>query len=354
MKVAYIIPSLSSVGPVIMLKSLIKGLSALEVDVKVYYFDTTSNAVEMYCPIQQISFNKPIDFDKYDVIHSHCFRADLYVFRWQNHIKQAKIVSTLHQNTREDFKYIYPSIFSYIFNQIWVILHRKFDKIICISNQIKMYYTKYFHNNVLETIYNGVDVNLDTGNTTIDSVIKTQIQELVQKGYKIIGTYAKIVKRKGIDQVISVLSTLQDYALVVIGDGPYKAELEKLAKEIGVYDRVLFLPHVEHPYRYLDNIDIYCMPSYSEGFGLAMVESALCGKAIVCSDLPSFHEIFPNGEAVFFEINNEQSLKHAIQRVYEKRDVLGSKCKSRCMEEFTYNIMSEKYLNIYKRLVDNI
>ena len=39
-----------------------------------------------------------IDFEQYDIIHSHCLRPDMYIARWKKKINRAKLVSTLHQD----------------------------------------------------------------------------------------------------------------------------------------------------------------------------------------------------------------------------------------------------------------
>ena len=99
---------------------------------------------------------------------------------------------------------------------------------------------------------------------------------------------------------------------------------------------------------------MYVMPSYSEGFGLSMVEAALAKKAIVCSNLPSFYEIFPNDEASFFELNNIGSLKNAIGKAYEAKEDLGERAYKRSCEYFTSKKMAENHLIFYKRMMDRL
>lgn len=94
------------------------------------------------------------------------------------------------------------------------------------------------------------------------------------------------------------------------------------------------------------------MPSYSEGFGLAMVEAALAKKAIVCSDIPSFHEIFSNGEACFFELDNIESLQKAIGLASENSEQYGIRAYTRAMSEFTTQKMAENHLKYYQSLIN--
>lgn len=333
-----------------MLKNLISGLNELGVESVIFYFDSENRKTDFCCATKRIVFNSPIEFDAFDIIHCHCFRADLYASKWRKKMKRASLVCTIHENAYVDTRYIYPTAVAFVISRIWMRLYRKFNCVVCISNQLSEYYKKYLGATRIETIYNGVDIRTPSGTKT-DSVIMERIRKLRETGYRLLGTYAKIVERKGIDQLIKILPEMPEYALVVIGDGPSKGDLITLSENLNVTDRVLFVPHLEYPYLYLKDIDVYCMPSYSEGFGLAMVESAMSGKPIVCSDIVSFHEIFPNQEAGFFEPNNHESLKGTIQRVYENKYEYQERGRKRCLNEFSYLAMANRYKSLYSDII---
>ena len=168
-----------------------------------------------------------------------------------------------------------------------------------------------------------------------------------------LGTYAFVVHCKGLAQVIQVLPLLQDYAFAVIGEGPEINMLKEQAQTLGVADRVYFFPYQEFPCNYLHYFDIYMMPSYSEGFGMAMVEAALGGKAIVCSDIPVFHEIFNENEVRFFTLDNTDSLQQAIHSAYINREKLGKAAYIKANNEFTAQKMAENHKKYYDNLLYN-
>lgn len=349
-KIAFIIPSLTCKGPVVVLHNIIRGLVSAyknEICPTVYYFDDCEDALTFNCPVEKISFHHPVKFEEYDIIHAHCFRADRYVAKWRRKIKKARIITTIHQDTYQSFKYIFPSIVAYAVTRYWLHIQNKFDVVTTISQQIQDQYANYLSTRVV-TLYNGIDIEPDQEK---DDEYAAAIRQMKRNGYKTIGTYAYVVERKGIDQIIHVLHELPHFALIVIGDGPYKQHLSELVGKLQLQDRVLFLPHIAHPYLYMDDIDIYCMPSYSEGFGLAMAEAAMVGKAVVCSDLPSFREIFPGGEACFFELRNKHSLIKALQTAYENRVQYGELCKARVEQNFTCSIMVDNYVKLYRQVI---
>ena len=114
MKIAFILPSLINKGPIVVVNNVVKYLKSYVEQIDVYYFDATP-AMDFDCPVYKIRMNQAIDFDKYDIIHSHCLRPDKYVIKWRKKIKNAKIITTLHQDTFRSFQYQYniASLFIY-------------------------------------------------------------------------------------------------------------------------------------------------------------------------------------------------------------------------------------------------
>lgn len=345
MKIAFILPSLINQGPIVVVNNIVKYLKSYVDQIDVYYFDETL-AMRFDCPVYRIRMNQAIDFDKYDIIHSHCLRPDKYVIKWRKKIKKAKIVTTLHQDTFYTFRYQYNIVLTHLFTKYWCYLQSKFDGIISISNQLKDGYESCIHSE-FTTIYNGCSIDIEAN---VDNyIIQKQIE--VKKEYKLLGTYAFVTRRKGLEQILKALIDLPEYAFMIIGDGPDITRLLILSKKMGISNRVHFIPYQEKPYNYLENIDVYVMPSYSEGFGLSMVEAALMRKSIVCSELPSFHEIFNNDEACFFELDDIESLKRALVYAYTNRNDLGNSAYKKASNMFTAELMANNHLKYYQNLV---
>lgn len=347
MRIAYIVPSLLRRGPVVMLSNLVHHLSNQVERIDLYYFDDASDAMTFDCNTIKIKMTEPFDFDSYDIIHSHCFRADRYLAKWIKHIKSAKTVSTLHQDTFASFAFQYGTFFSYFLTWYWCRLQSRFDLVVSISNQLKDIYINKISTKIV-TIYNGCSININ--NNGVQDCIKEELLRWHDKGFVVLGTYAYITERKGLSQILSVLRTLESYAFVIIGEGPYVETLKKQVERWHLSDRVLFFPYQKSPYNYLQFIDVYVMPSYSEGFGLAMVEAALGGKSIVCSDIQSFRELFSNDEVSFFTLHDIQSLKLALNTAYSNRISKGNSANIKAKTKFTSEVMAYNYLDVYKSI----
>jgi hypothetical protein len=347
MKIAYILPSLINTGPIVVVHNVVKYLKDNVELIDVYYFDDSSSILSFDCNVKKIKKSEPICFDKYDIIHSHTLSADIYVYNWRKKIQKAKIISTIHQDTFKSFSMQYNIITSFFLTHYWCYIHRRFDDVVSISNQIKNRYTRLLSSK-LTTIYNGCTIE----NQNVDIKIETSIEEYRKKGYKILGSYAFITERKGLLQVVKALDLLPDYAFVLIGEGPYLATIKKYVDTHKLSERVLFIPYIQSPYSYLQFIDIYMMPSYSEGFGLAMVEAALAKKSIVCSNLTSFHEIFNDNEVCFFKLNNLESLVNSIRKATIESEIRGILAYKKANMLFTAKKMAENHLLYYKKIIN--
>ncbi|MCC9017158.1 glycosyltransferase family 4 protein [Flavobacterium lipolyticum] len=348
MKIAFILPSLINTGPIVVVHNIVNYLKDKVDLIDVYYLDDESSILNFECNTFKIDKRNPVKFNDYDIIHSHTLRADLYVYKWRKKISRAKIVSTIHQDTFKSFAMEYNNFVSFFLTHYWCFIQRKFDGVVSISNQIKDRYNKLLSNK-LTTIYNGCSID----NINTDEEIEKLINGYKEKGYKVLGSYAYITKRKGLSQVVKALEQLPDYVFVLIGEGPYLAKIKENVEKLNLSERVLFLPYMQAPYSYLKFFDVYMMPSYSEGFGLAMVEAALAQKSIVCSNLPSFKEIFNSEEVCFFELDNLSSLQESIQIAYLERNERGERANSKAVMSFTAEKMAENHLSYYKKILKN-
>ena len=95
---------------------------------------------------------------------------------------------------------------------------------------------------------------------------------------------------------------------------------------------------------------IYVATSCYEPFGLAPVEAALSGCALILNDLPVFRELWGD-DAVYFARNDAHSLAQEVSRVARNdraRQELANRTKKRAQEKFTASRMAEEYCHMYR------
>ena len=193
-------------------------------------------------------------------------------------------------------------------------------------------------------IYNGRSYS----EQIIKAIIEEHLQlQAIKRQFKIIGIHCIVTKIKGVHQTILALKYLLDYFFIIIGDGKELETLKNLAKQEGVYDRCLFLGYKKNAISYLKYFDIYVATSYSEGFGLSIIEAGQCGLPIVCSNIDIFKELYSDKDVVFYEIDNILSLTNAIRKAYDYKEQYATNIYKRAIEDYSIEKMSKQYLELY-------
>jgi len=112
----------------------------------------------------------------------------------------------------------------------------------------------------------------------------------------------RLRKYKGAQHAIrafpGVLARVPQARLWIAGDGPYRPELERLARSLGVADQVRFLGAVSHAGKVeaLNQAQVAVCPSPKEGWGLTVIEANACGAPVVASRSPGLIESVRDGE----------------------------------------------------------
>jgi glycosyltransferase involved in cell wall biosynthesis len=116
-----------------------------------------------------------------------------------------------------------------------------------------------------------------------------------------VGRMAAGERYKGFDEVIDVLPQLlrqfPDLKYLIVGDGSDRARVEAKVRVAGLSHCVIFagrIPESEKVAHY-NLADVYVMPSYGEGFGIALIEAAACGTAIVGSSVDGARDALLDG-----------------------------------------------------------
>jgi glycosyltransferase involved in cell wall biosynthesis len=118
---------------------------------------------------------------------------------------------------------------------------------------------------------------------------------------KILLTVARLTPWKGVDRLIALLPRLQKawpgVTLVVVGDGPERGNLERLAEQVGVSGAVRFTGRVPHDRVsfYLRAADLFVLYSGYEGLPHVVLEAMLAGAPVIASAKGGIPEVVEDG-----------------------------------------------------------
>jgi glycosyltransferase involved in cell wall biosynthesis/4-amino-4-deoxy-L-arabinose transferase-like glycosyltransferase len=132
-------------------------------------------------------------------------------------------------------------------------------------------------------------------------------------------TIARLFPEKGVDVLLRAFARLKEKTsrahLTIVGDGPEKESLVRLAGELKLDSVVEFVGSKtpEEIRQYLANVDVYVQPSRFEGWGMAVVEAAAAGVPIVMTDVGLAGEVIRDGESGHVvPVENPERLAEAI------------------------------------------
>ena len=140
-------------------------------------------------------------------------------------------------------------------------------------------------------------------------------------------TVCRLVPEKGVQTLIRAASRLRDIPelkVVVVGDGPYRGTLEKLAKDLGLEGVVRFdgWVHGRQVGLYYSAADCFVLASFEESFGIVLLEALMYGLPVIASDTWGAREIL--GEKLpdfLFPVDDDVTLAEKIRRVYSDEEV---------------------------------
>ncbi len=136
-------------------------------------------------------------------------------------------------------------------------------------------------------------------------------------GERLLATVGALIPRKGQHFVIRALAELPGTHLALVGTGVDRSDLESLAHELNLSQRVHFLGSLDHGElpMVLSAADVTVMPSSSEGLANAWVESLACGTPLVITDAGGAKELVTTPEAGRIVPRDEKAIALAVRDV---------------------------------------
>ena len=141
--------------------------------------------------------------------------------------------------------------------------------------------------------------------------------------------------------------------LTIVGDGRERQHLEALTSKLQMDSKITFTGFTSEPSKYLSNADLFVLPSYSEGFGIAAAEAMFLKIPVLCSRVGGIPEFVEDGEnGWLFDPKNTEELTAKLNQIItieaESLKMMGTKGYDKVINEFTV----EKYIENLERFYD--
>jgi glycosyltransferase involved in cell wall biosynthesis len=135
--------------------------------------------------------------------------------------------------------------------------------------------------------------------------------------------------------------------LTLVGDGPEKSALLEQAARLGLSDLVAIAPPMrqENLVAYYQNADVFCLPSFSEGFPCVVVEALACGVPVVGSDVGGTAEALDAGSGLLVPAGDAAALGEALlqarARAWDRAAI-----RARAVREFSFEQWAETMMGL--------
>jgi glycosyltransferase involved in cell wall biosynthesis len=187
----------------------------------------------------------------------------------------------------------------------------------------------------------------------------------------VVGTVKALAPKYGIDVLIRAFALARSIAtgrsrpsgammrLIIVGEGPQKSKLEKLARTLGVHKATQFvgaIPNVQVP-SLLNRFDAYAALSRldSESFGVAIVEASACGLPVLVSSVGGLPEVVDdNVTGIVVEKENVQAAAKAMLRLMDDpwlRARMGEAGRRRVATKYNWSDNAAQMERVYARAV---
>ncbi len=175
----------------------------------------------------------------------------------------------------------------------------------------------------------------------------------------VVGMFGRLIRQKGVDTLLNafvlVRQTIPDVALLIVGDGDQRAELEELAGNLGIGGAVTFAGWVPQAYNLMPICDLIAMPSRWEGFGLVALEAMGSARPLIASRVSALPEIVRDGETgLLVPPDDPAALAEAIILVLSDHSLalrLGEAGYRRLADSFSVDKMIRGTLSVYEDVI---
>ena len=173
----------------------------------------------------------------------------------------------------------------------WLIrvTYPKAARIVAISHGIKQCLERHFNvpSRQIEVIHNPIDLD-DAASKMLEPISHPFLQG--SNGDALIVSAGRLVPQKNFPLLLQAIAHLKDdlpLRLIVLGQGPLRGQLLRLAKELGIEERVDFVGFQKNPYAWMSKADAFVLSSDYEGFGNVIVEAMACGVPVIATNCSS-------------------------------------------------------------------
>lgn len=168
-------------------------------------------------------------------------------------------------------------------------------------------------------------------------------------------TLGRMVSQKGIDILLKALARCtQNLQLRIGGDGPLLHKYDRLAKNLGIENKVQWLGPLDKHAALLEyqQCDAFVLASRHESMGVVFAEAMACGKPVIGSVCGGPEEFITEQTGLLIPANDISALAKALEKMSKIHDQYPAKdIRAACLSQFSAGVISKKLMDIYEQIL---
>ena len=285
------------------------------------------------------------------LIHSHGYKPNILLSVARP--RGTKVVSTVHGWAKHT-----ATLKGRLYEYADAIALRRLNKVVAVSQAVQRDLAdRGVTGDRVEVIHNGISCRSDIVSELHTSA---RVELGLTKNTFIVGAVGRLVAVKGyeylIDAMQDVAKVIPDSHLVIAGEGPLLHQLRARVERLGLENRVTFVGYQREIQRFLETIDVFVMPSLSEGLPMSLLEAMCCGKAVIATTVGGIPEVISNREnGILIPPSDSKSIAEAICEIHNDdrlKTSVSIRGRSSVESDFSSKAMARKYLSLYFGLLN--
>jgi len=301
---------------------------------------------------------------KFDLIHAHVALPDGSAALFFKEKYKVPTVVTVHgqdfQSTINKRKSCRQKVFQVMQNT---------DRIITVSSKLRNLVKDQAFAGKIAIINNGIDLEdcQVAGGSEAEAKAKAKAEAKANNapaGKIKIVSVSNLKKTKGINlNLRALVRLLKDYPLItyiIVGEGEERRNLESLADQLKLRDHVVFRGKLSHPeaMREIASADIFCLPSWEEGFGAVYIEAMAQGVPTIGVKGEGIEDVIIHGRnGLLVRPQNVDDIAEALALLLSNPSLaatLAEEGRNTVIEGFTWEHNASRTTDVYKELLTKI
>ncbi len=296
---------------------------------------------------------------KPDIIHSQCEFSTFFIARHIAYDCKIPLVHTYH-TVYEDFThYFCPNqamgkrVAKVLSKQILTDTHT----VIVPSEKIKTMLTRYGVEKPIHVIPSGIDVDRYLASKS-DGRIGLRESLGISPAECVLLFVGRLAKEKNIEELFAFLkNTDPTQRMLIVGDGPYRNDLENIARQMGVWERLIFTGMVlpsQIPDYYAAG-DIFVSASSSETQGLTYIEAMASGLPLLCRADDCLNGVISNGVNGLLYHTESEFLQHlhTLKNDFAFRNQIGIMARQSVQKRYSVQAFAASCVNVYESSIQS-